>query len=376
MIPLILLTERQRHILLQLTNYPSGVSMEDLEEEYSISRRTIYREFSNLELYLKEQQLKIENYQSKYQLCGPQERISSLRQELESYCQTNFSNEQRQNALACILLLENDYIAVAVLAYDLEVSEATIYRDLKQLEKQLSPWNLEIEKHQKMGIYIQGDEENRRLLLCTLLLNEINDYTFLDYVTLDNNTDNYFLKLIPKQVLFKAFKAIKSQKEESANFNQIDIYMTYILAVMMLRWESHPINKRVKLSKYISQATKIVQNLHLKQNINSQEIGFIAQQLERLDPVITSMPDGEYSVSHQVRQLIHRVSEKFSWPFNKDQTLYNRLLGHIHRIHRSNVLETKSQVELLNRIVKQYEDLYQFILESLDQNFFGRVIRV
>ena len=55
------LTDRQKQLLFLLLVSPKGVSIKKIEERLQISRRTVYREFSNLKETLANRNLKIIN---------------------------------------------------------------------------------------------------------------------------------------------------------------------------------------------------------------------------------------------------------------------------------------------------------------------------
>lgn len=371
---MIVLSDRQRHILLQLTKEVTGVSMKEMENFNQTSRRTIYREFANLKLYLEQHHLKIANDESHYKLVGEGSDITSLRQELESYSSPILSSTARQNALACLLLLENEETTIGVLAEDLDVSEGTIHRDLKILEERFHSYQLNIYKKKGLGVGIAGDEAKRRLVLCNICLNEINEYEFFQYLENGQKTNDFFLKLIPQSILKKSLMAVKQQKSMDHSLEtSAMIYVVYLLAVMLMRMDEHPVKIQTKLSPCMTKAICIVNSLNLNRTVSTQEIGFLAQQIDWIQQDIQYIPDDEYRISHKVRQLIQQVSLEFEWNFSQDQSLYDRLLHHMQRSlliddHLPNI-----KIELLSRIVEQYNHLYQIVNSALNQLFQGKM---
>lgn len=81
---MILLSERQKKILQKLSMYSEGVTMAMIEDSLVISKRTVYREFSELKLYLVGHGLSIESTEGRYFLVGSKENLDALQVEMNS----------------------------------------------------------------------------------------------------------------------------------------------------------------------------------------------------------------------------------------------------------------------------------------------------
>ena len=65
------LTKRQEVILGELVkNAPEGIALSQLSKITKVSRRTLYREFNELSLYLQHLGLNLQNEQGRYVLVG------------------------------------------------------------------------------------------------------------------------------------------------------------------------------------------------------------------------------------------------------------------------------------------------------------------
>ncbi|WP_163536154.1 BglG family transcription antiterminator [Gracilibacillus sp. YIM 98692] len=83
----------------------------------------------------------------------------------------------RERKLIELLLSHKEAVTIRQLAQELDVSERTVHRDLKNAEEILQQYELTIHKKSGVGISIVGDEESKdRLILATLQL-EQTDYT-------------------------------------------------------------------------------------------------------------------------------------------------------------------------------------------------------
>lgn len=110
-------------------------------------------------------------------------------------------SKRRQNALAGLLLLADEPQKIVGLALELDVSENTIKRDLNILEEALADFAVEIQRKKGSGVWFQTTETIRRQILCEILLNELNDYQFFEYLTGQWQTPDIFLRLLPRELL-------------------------------------------------------------------------------------------------------------------------------------------------------------------------------
>ena len=174
------LTQRQEKLLTALAESGVGLSLKDLEGLMKVSRRTIYREFADLKLYLQSQGVAITNENSLYRLTGQVAKLDGVFE--DEVAKQELTTAKRESILACQLLLAGQATKIISLALSLKVSEGTIQRDLTKLERSLSQYDLHVIKQKGVGVYIEGNEAKRRQVLTGILLNELNEYYFLRYV--------------------------------------------------------------------------------------------------------------------------------------------------------------------------------------------------
>ena len=175
-----ILTERQKDILSLLITSEEGISVKELENRLNVSRRTIYREFKELKDVLATDELNLVNKKRKYGVEGNKEALNKLILAVKkTKIQSSMSVERRENALAAILLLNDEPKKIIQFALDLNVSEATIQNDLDIVEKSLAEYKINLIRKKGVGVYVEASESERRQVLVGILLSEINDYDFL-----------------------------------------------------------------------------------------------------------------------------------------------------------------------------------------------------
>ena len=148
-----ILTERQKDILSLLITSEEGISVKELENRLNVSRRTIYREFKELKDVLATDELNLVNKKRKYGVEGNKEALNKLILAVKkTKIQSSMSVERRENALAAILLLNDEPKKIIQFALDLNVSEATIQNDLDIVEKSLAEYKINLIRKKGVGV--------------------------------------------------------------------------------------------------------------------------------------------------------------------------------------------------------------------------------
>ncbi|MDN7145447.1 HTH domain-containing protein [Liquorilactobacillus mali] len=381
---MILLSERQKKILQKLCKHDEGVSMAAIEDSLVISRRTVYREFSELKLYLLQHGLRIESNDGRYWLNGSDENRKKLMTELNNQAaEVTLSSSQRQAAVVCMLLLGTEPIKIFSLAITLGVSENTIQRDLKSIAKALEEYGIEVDAKKSVGVQITGEEVQKRLILCGILTSEINEYEFFDYL---NSTDekpakSFFLNLLPREILFECVTALKETMIEHNTKSDVqEVQWVLLVAISILRMKTAVINsysaaKQKGIFKYRQEVLTILDKFgsKIKEKITSGEIDFLAVQLKGLDYHFSNESwsnDYDLQISYDVKELIKWVSDAFGWNFGRDRDLFDRLSKHITLLLKSNTLKLpNTRIETLENVSQQYQELYKAIQGALSKTF-------
>ena len=127
------LTQRQEKLLTALAESGVGLSLKDLESLMKVSRRTIYREFADLKLYLQSQGVAITNENGLYRLTGQVAKLDGVFE--DEVAKQELTTAKRESILACQLLLAGQATKIISLALSLKVSEGTSLRDFPKLER-------------------------------------------------------------------------------------------------------------------------------------------------------------------------------------------------------------------------------------------------
>lgn len=389
------LSNREKQIVTILLEQPSGVGIEYLAEQLSVSTRTMYRIIASLESTLAQSQIKLLRDSNGYRLDGQEVLLEQLQNQLQK-AGSELTAQQRQSQLIITLLKETEAIKMEALAFDLNVSVGTIQGDLTSIEEMFQEYNIQIQRQKAKGIKVVASESNRRLIISGLITSELNEYDFFRLFDRDQQlkqshwhaAKNPFLYELNRHDLEYAFQALSqldSIKMEEVTDTQFQRLLT-LLSLSITRMSQGFFLSEVQQNQYRpfansekSQhiAQKILQetaaDYHLPE-LPHEEMEFLALQIQGLNVPLKSEfhEDFDVNLGYKVRELIRLVSKDLGWDFYLDETLFQDLLQHISAaLNRAQAPMPESRNALLDKIFIEYQDLSYSVDKNLIQLFPG-----
>lgn len=363
--------EREKFILqILLKNIGEALSIKEIAKATKIKERTLYREIKNLEDSLQRLGIELVKEKSRYILKG---NVSSLD---SSLFETNFedyaySTETRLTLILCFLILNED-TSIKDISEKLMLSYNTVASTITTIEKILFDYKLTLIRKKGQGIEIEGKEVDRRVLLISLLCNEISDEEFFTRL---NNRDilssNPFIK-------FLNFDLIKKVFYENKHLDVFNLYtdssikkILISLNVVFLRiFYTTEIKENFTAQEYNSiisllNASKEIVDFDITEDI----IQFLIKILKtcRLIEQLSYFNDKySYTLVYKINLLIKYVSEKMNVDFTQDTNLSSGLIAHVESaIKRHQMNLTEENDELLEFVLKNYNELYLIIKSEL-----------
>ena len=363
--------EREKLILqILLKNIGEALSIKEIAKATKIKERTLYREIKNLEDSLQRLGIELVKEKSRYILKG---NVSSLD---SSLFETNFedyaySTETRLTLILCFLILNED-TSIKDISDKLMLSYNTVATTITTIEKILFDYKLTLIRKKGQGIEIEGKEVDRRVLLISLLCNEISDEEFFTRL---NNRDilssNPFIK-------FLNFDLIKKVFYENKHLDVFNLYtdssikkLLISLNVVFLRISyTTEIKENFTAQEYNSiisllNASKEIVDFDITEDI----IQFLIKILKtcRLIEQLSYFNDKySYTLVYKISLLIKYVSEKMNVDFTQDTNLSSGLIAHVESaIKRHQMNLTEENDELLEFVLKNYNELYLIIKSEL-----------
>ncbi|UQS81447.1 HTH domain-containing protein [Bombilactobacillus folatiphilus] len=380
---MVIFTERQKKILGLLLQTKKGLSLTKFEHQLNVSSRTLYREFSDLRLYLENQGIQLINDHGFYRLEGNSVSLLQIQTNIQHQNpQDTLSANSRQKALATMLLLNSEEIKMIDLALNLEVSLGTIQRDLNKVETTFKQYDLHLERKKGVGIVLSGREDVRRYLFCHLVADSVNEYQFLAYLQGQRTTvTNFSAVLLPVKLLRQCYRVLKTKvlgqiKEIS---DQQSIFLVLIFAMSLYRISKKCIlssqenaQVQIKYLNIIDQFLLSWPSQTLVKNLQSAERNFLALQLQNSDHQIKShyLDYNDLSVSMKVKKLIVLVSMDYHWDFTHDAIFFEKLTLHVENlVQKKQPQLPKMKFMALETIGQQYQKLSQIIAKRWQEIF-------
>ncbi|MGX7080918.1 Probable licABCH operon regulator [Gemella morbillorum] len=363
--------EREKFILqILLKNIGEALSIKEIAKATKIKERTLYREIKNLEDSLQRLGIELVKEKSRYILKG---NVSSLD---SSLFETNFedyaySTETRLTLILCFLILNED-TSIKDISEKLMLSYNTVASTITTIEKILFDYKLTLIRKKGQGIEIEGKEVDRRVLLISLLCNEISDEEFFTRL---NNRDilssNPFIKFLNFDLIKKVFYENKhldvfnlytdsSIKKILISLNVVFLRISYTTEIKE-NFTAQEYNSIISLLN----ASKEIVDFDITEDI----IQFLIKILKtcRLIEQLSYFNDKySYTLVYKINLLIKYVSEKMNIDFTQDTNLSSGLIAHVESaIKRHQMNLTEENDELLEFVLKNYNELYLIIKSEL-----------
>lgn len=363
--------EREKLILqILLKNIGEALSIKEIAKATKIKERTLYREIKNLEDSLQRLGIELVKEKSRYILKG---NVSSLDSSLfemnfEDYA---YSTETRLTLILCFLILNED-TSIKDISDKLMLSYNTVATTITTIEKILFDYKLTLIRKKGQGIEIEGKEVDRRVLLISLLCNEISDEEFFTRL---NNRDilssNPFIKFLNFDLIKKVFYENKhldvfnlytdsSIKKILISLNVVFLRISYTTEIKE-NFTAQEYNSIISLLN----ASKEIVDFDITEDI----IQFLIKILKtcRLIEQLSYFNDKySYTLVYKINLLIKYVSEKMNVDFTQDTNLSSGLIAHVESaIKRHQMNLTEENDELLEFVLKNYNELYLIIKSEL-----------
>lgn len=382
------LSQREAIILDQLLYSHTEIPISSFQSLLQVSRRTVYREITNLEASLKTLNIEIVNERNKgYKLVGHAETLNMLREENTARNQYVFSKDERQDGIITTLLVNEEPVTAEALSQQFAVSLNTIYQDIDAIEERLGANR--VNRLPAQGFTLDVDEINNRNIVATTIYNNLSPSDSATYLSdlseIGAAIDKpFFLTFISDNSLkavVESFHQSDLNSGKKMNDNQIRPVLIQLAYALDRIQAGFSIGDIVSIetnvpSDIINLAYQITGHIadQLKINIPINERNLLVNQLEGInfknkESIFNVNFDTQ--LSYKVQKFIRLVSEKTSNDFRQDKRLYKGLISHIRaalkRIENDPITSFKDTS--LAPVVDQYKDLYVKVEESFKAVF-------
>lgn len=372
------LTIRQKFILNSLIE-KGPLTIKGLSQQIDVSERTILREISSINNWIKQYNLRISDNGGKVQINGSRENLEKVRELFDGVpLLWMLTQEQRQVIMTAQLLLAKEPIKSAFFSYQFNVVEGTIIFYLDKIESWLRTKNLNLVRRRGYGLEIAGSDWNKRNAFAELLYNYKSISELLSFLYEDSNDYllQTFFKITFGEDLIAAVKGILKKLYYKGNIlkdNDVGYFSAFIH--MLLAIERTRSNVPIELPEYLindvlslneGSLIKDIEKILMENGIKlpESELAYLAIHLNG-DNNIYKDDIGHkelgFDLEESICEIVNIVCKKLSVEIKCDNQLMAGLKQHINpALYRLTMgLEVRNPV--INEIKEYYKDLFEAV---------------
>jgi len=369
-----------------LVDQKEPVSIQVLSEILDVSSRTIRYDLNEIEDLIQKYELKlIKKPNFGVLLKGEAEEQFKVFAEFnEFYNSRHFrSAKMRKYLILYRLFQKKEPILIFELADLLDVSSATVSKDLDQVEEWLTKRGLALIRRRNYGVQIEGAEIDIRHAMKSLLNESYETGNMIELLNKSNKKVNFksrlehgyneeIKNLLGELNLGEIEAVVKAAENDlgirftDSAFTGLIVHIAFAISRLLAEQDIKIGAERlqiIKKKKEFEIAAKIANLLEGKfpVEIPEDEIGFITIHLlgakMREGKVNTELKENE--LKYLVKEMIRVVEKYFSTSLAGDQKLYSGLLVHLQAIVNRIIFDLPIQNPLLEDIKEKYKEVFQ-----------------
>lgn len=374
--------DRVYKIVNLLLNSNAPVTIDAIADRLNVSSRTIRKDINAVQRYVEHKGLNLNRKPGVgIEISGPQNKRLELINDMEIDIGSiePYSPLNRKNYILKRLFTAEETITIKDLAKELFMSEATIRKDLDDVEDWLKDYNLKLIRKKNFGIEISGEEEDWRNAAASCITidgekDELTDLISQDYTgKLDFKTTLKLKELI--DIDYAKLEEIVMNAERRMKFSFSDEAFTSLIihiAISIRRLEdgkdiclSESILKELKSKDEYVIAEQIAGDVEKAYNIKlpEQEVGYILLHIlgakmqhgsiENLNLDLEDGEDDDLAVI-MAKDIISIAGKALSMDLSNDKQLLNGLILHL----RPTINRLEYGLNLTNPIIDEIKQNY------------------
>ncbi|RDU24270.1 BglG family transcription antiterminator [Anaerosacchariphilus polymeriproducens] len=164
------MNKRNRDMLIYLSNHEETCTLSGLAELFRVSERSIRNDLICINEFLQEHGLTplVLKNSGKINVGDDLRNVHMLHIEKDVYTY-KLSKDERVHCMCCLLIRSEYPITLQMLAERLMVSRATTINDMEEVKKICKNAKLHVKTYSNKGLYVEGTEKNKRLLLLSII---------------------------------------------------------------------------------------------------------------------------------------------------------------------------------------------------------------
>jgi transcriptional antiterminator len=371
-----MLTARELQISKKLLNSKSPLRIKDLSVEFGVSTRTIKYDLENVRGWYKSQETNVISQTNKgiWIDCSDRERME-LRNILTLSERSNIYPDQtvRGRRIVMLLLLTNNYVTASDLAVALNVSRNTILSDLNVVEEFLDSWAIKLERKQRTGYRLLGNELQLRFMLEHIIYNDLDDYEIYKMITrITKGETNIEPGILLVEPLMSVYRIVENHMSDLffpsltqllrlSDLLKIQLRLTFSVTRLNL---GHTISSYRVLdpNQHTDQASlfvlSVLEKVHsdMQLPLLEEEYIYISGGMDK--------ENGQMDLIDITEKIINYVAELECVDYQRDPKLFSNLLAHLSLRFQNGTLYLNEMNPIANEIKRNHGELFRNVQDA------------
>jgi mannitol operon transcriptional antiterminator len=387
------ISAREKMIIEALIVEEEEVTIKKLSELIDVSARTIHRDLNKIKDFLGSYHLTlIRKSGVGVQIAGLDKDKLELKQQLGRLNFREYTLDERQTMILCILYESSEPVKLYTLAKELRVSIATVSADLIKLEEQLQPLQLSIIKKRGYGVELAGTEKAKRRAISFAIAKTLKEEGLFSLIkeqiqqqtrNQGDSISNRLMHLVDRNKLLIIEEEMRDLQQE-LQISMTDSSYVGLMVHLGLAIERIMLGENIEIDDlYLKQlrqepeypmAEKIIDKLKKRFQIDipNAEVGYITMHLQGAKPRQQEGMLHEASnleMYMQVKKLVQIMEETSGSSLINNNSLLEGLVTHlkpaIYRITQNMGIFNP----LLKDIQRDYEELFEQVRMATEKVF-------
>lgn len=268
-------------------------------------------------------------------------------------------SKDRQYYILNKLLFEKTYVLFDDLSEELFVSRSTLSNDFSEIRKILKVYELYIVSKANKGVYIDGDEINKRYFIMNYFFGENFIISINKYID-----DTLFFNEISFEELTRIIlDECKMAKLKLSDYVIQNLVLYIALAIKRnkdgFKLSNIKIDKMVNYKKELIVAKKILDRISLYSCVefSEEEVNYIA--LDLMINCIVNENQVNSRLVKEIKDILINIEENTGYPMANDQQLIDGLVSHFNTF----LMRLKYKIYLINPMIDDIKDKHYLYLE-------------
>ncbi|CAG7643055.1 Transcriptional regulator MtlR [Paenibacillus solanacearum] len=381
------MSSRTRRIIELLLQSDQELTAAHIAEEIQVSSRTVHRELATVEDFLQKHGVELlKKSGSGIRLHGDESALARLAQLVAVSEGVEFSPEERQLYVLCLLLESDEPIKLYALAHELKVTVPTISSDLDELDGFVYKFGTVLTRRRGYGVELSGSEEQLRNMIRHLIRWRIDDTELIASREKQpaHPLDRQLFELAGKSEM-EAVETILWSWEEAWAGGLSENSYTELLIRLSIALRRIQAGKAMEAHQTAEQESSFVSHREpdavyltgllserMRLALSSAESAYISRLLRSAQAEdLSLLPADDLALTDKVRSLIHGVQVAMGVDYGSDRSLREGLFFHMKdalpRLNDGHHIRNP----LLDQIKKDYAALFGIVRQAADRVLSG-----